>query len=269
MATGVLPIFIGRATRIAEFCENAEKEYIAGIRLGLVTDTQDTTGSVIVINAPSPIPDISGGRHTTVAPEELAAVIPRFLGAQKQLPPMYSAIKIGGKKLYELARRGEDVPREQRDIFISKIEILGGSGRDYTLRVACSKGTYIRTLCHDIGADLGCGGAMSSLRRTRAGTFTLEQARTLDEILDSISNDSIENMLIPVDSVFSEYPAITLNAAQTLKCKNGIPPPAPHLPDGKYRFYGPDKEFLILGEIISGETKIAKTFFLPPQTNKI
>ena len=249
MATGVLPVFIGRATRASEYCEHADKEYIAGLRLGVTTDTQDITGNTL------------SECEANISAEELSSVIPNFLGAQKQLPPMYSAIKVGGKKLYELARRGVDVERPARDIFIRLIDLLGMSGNDYTLRVACSKGTYIRTLCHDVGAALGCGGTMSSLRRTRAGTYTIEMAKTLDEILIAISAGDIEDILIPVDSVFSEYPDVILSDAETRRCKHGTPGGAGALRDGKYRFYGPDNEFLVFGEVIRGEIKIIKGFY--------
>jgi len=262
MATGVLPVFIGRATRAAEFCENAEKEYIAGLRLGIVTDTQDITGNIL---------------HecgTSITAVELSAVIPRFLGAQKQIPPMYSAIKREGIKLYELARRGVEVPRSARDIIIPEIELLGVNGGDYSLgvnggdyslRVACSKGTYIRTLCHDIGAALGCGGTMSSLRRTRAGSFTIDMAHTLDDILPAVASGNIDKYIIPIDSIFSKYPAVTLNGEQTRKCKSGMPISAGNIPDNTYRFYGPDDEFLLLGEVVGCETRIIKRFYCSGQ----
>jgi len=251
MATGVLPVFIGRATRAAEFCENAEKEYIAGLRLGLVTDTQDITGNKLSECEPS------------ITDKEFTAVIPRFLGAQKQIPPMYSAIKIGGKKLYELARRGVEVERPARDIIISAINYLGKDGSDYLLQITCSKGAYIRTLCHDIGAELGCGGTLSSLRRTRAGAFTIGMALTLSEILDSVSAGETGKIIMPVDTIFSEYPAVTLSEEDSRKCKNGAPFFTGNLPDGRYRFYGPDNEFLSLGNVTSGNTKVIKGFFEP------
>ena len=167
MATGVLPIFIGRATRGAEFLEHAEKEYVAGLRLGLVTNTQDTSGETLETHPVS------------VTRQALEAALTRFTGPIEQIPPMYSAIKIGGKKLYELARKGQEVERKPRPVTIHELDLLDGAGADWTLRVRCSKGTYVRTLCHDIGAALGCGGCMSSLRRTRAGSFTLAQAVTM------------------------------------------------------------------------------------------
>ena len=142
MATGVLPIFIGRATRAAEFLESAEKEYIAGLRLGTVTDTQDTSGNILETHP------------VTVTRADVQAALQRFLGPIEQIPPMYSAIKIGGQKLYELARRGKEVERKPRSITIHELELLEGEGTEYVLRVRCSKGTYVRTLCHDLGLSL-------------------------------------------------------------------------------------------------------------------
>ena len=249
IATGVLPVFVGRATRAAEFCENAEKEYIAGLRLGIITDTHDTTGKTLSVC------DVS------LSTGELLAVIPGFLGEQEQTPPMYSAIKTGGKKLYELARRGIEVPRAPRDIFISELELLGGDGDEFSLRIVCSKGTYIRTLCHDIGSVLGCGGTMSSLRRTRAGVYTIGKAYTLSDILDAVAAGETDRIIIPTDMIFSEHPASKLDETETHKCKNGAPCRKADLPDGKYRFYGPDNEFLLLGEINGGGIKTLKGFF--------
>ena len=249
MATGVLPVFVGRATRAAEFCENAEKEYIAGLRLGLVTDTQDITGNTLQTC------------DVTVSAEDLSAVIPRFLGAQKQLPPMYSAIKIGGKKLYEMARRGVEIPRPERDVFISDIELMSCGINEFSLRIVCSKGTYIRTLCHDIGAALGCGGTMCALRRTRAGAFTIAMALQLGAVQEAISNGKMDSLTTPVDMVFSEYPAITLNEQETRKCKNGAPCRIGQSISGRYRFYGPDNEFILIGEVKDGSIRVIKSFF--------
>ena len=249
MATGVLPVFVGNATRAAEFCENAEKEYIAGLRLGVVTDTQDITGRIL---------EESGA---TASAEALADALQNFIGALKQTPPMYSAIKQSGKKLYELARRGVEVPRQPRDIFVYAIELLGGDGHEFLLRVVCSKGTYIRTLCHDVGAALGCGGTMSSLRRTRAGAYTIEMAQTLEAILATASSSGVDSpggadsLLLPVDSIFSEYPPVTLTADDTRILKNGAASLPCKLTDGKYRFYGPDNEFLLPGSVINTKSR--------------
>ena len=165
MATGVLPVFVGRATRAVEFASEGEKEYLAGLRLGQVTDTQDTSGRVLEEHPVS------------VTREDLEAALAPFRGPIQQVPPMYSAIKINGKKLYELARKGKEVERKPRPVTIHSLTVEQQlSETDYLIRVRCSKGTYVRTLCHDIGAALGCGGTMFSLRRTMAAGFSLEQA---------------------------------------------------------------------------------------------
>ena len=250
MATGVLPVFVGRATRAAEFCENAEKEYIAGLRLGIVTDTQDTTGTVLE------------SRPVSVTEEELIGVLSTFLGEQKQIPPMYSAVKVGGRKLYELARRGVEVERKPRDIVIKKLSLEGKTDEgDYVLDVVCSKGTYIRTLCADIGDALGCGGAMASLRRIRAGAFTAQDAVTMEEIERAAANGEAESILLPVDTLFREYPADTVTDEYDLKqVKNGGGYKTA-LPDGKYRIYGKSGEFLMLGAAEDGYMRTIKSFF--------
>jgi len=251
MATGVLPIFIGRATRAAQFSENAQKEYVVGLRLGLVTDTQDITGSILKISKES------------VTVEKLETILNTFRGAQKQIPPMYSAIKKDGKKLYELARKGIEVERAPRDIYISEITLLGKSDSDYTIRISCSKGTYIRTICHDIGSALGCGGTMSSLRRTRAGPFEIKAAHPLDKVLEYAVSDSMSQILLPVDSLFPEHPVIALGEHATRKLKNGAIDNIKGAEDGFYRLYGANGEFLALAEIVEGKTNIIKGFFMP------
>ena len=171
LATGVLPVFVGAATKAAEFAEKGDKEYVAGLRLGMVTNTQDSTGEVLE------------SRPAAVSWEELEAVLPRFTGDIEQVPPMFSAIKIKGRKLYELARKGQEVERRPRPVTIHALEILEQAAPDrFTLRVRCSKGTYVRTLCHEIGQALGCGGCMDALRRTMAAGFTLEPAVTMEKV---------------------------------------------------------------------------------------
>ena len=250
MATGVLPVFIGRATRAAEFCENSEKEYIAGLRLGIVTDTQDITGKVLSEN------------EITATREDLKAILPNFMGALKQIPPMYSAVKKDGQKLYSLARQGVEIPREARDIFISSLTLETSSQHTYTLRVICSKGTYIRTLCNDIGSALGCGGTLSELRRLRAGVFTIEKSHTLDDVLAMVLTDSVSDIMLPIDSIFSNYPAIYINETEVNKAKNGtICQTQKDTATGKYRVYAPDGEFLLLGEVTDGKISTIKSFF--------
>ncbi|MBE6990482.1 MAG: tRNA pseudouridine(55) synthase TruB [Ruminococcaceae bacterium] len=247
MATGVLPVFVGQATRAVSFAEGGDKEYVAGLRLGLVTDTQDTEGTVLAESTAS---------FTT---EQVCALLPLFTGEIEQVPPMYSAVKIKGKKLYELARRGEVVERVPRTVTIHTLELLEQvSPTDFILRVRCSKGTYVRTLCHDIGAELGCGGCMSSLRRTQAAGFTLAESHTLEEVQGQAAA-----LLRPTDSLFRDYPAyhIVYPRAEFL-CRNGNPfRIKERLGDGTYRVYGADGTFLCLSRLENGTMTSLKNFF--------
>ena len=249
MATGVLVVFLGRATRAVELCENDEKTYIAGLRLGVVTNTQDITG------------ETTEEKPVTVTRETVEDTLKQFLGPQTQIPPMYSAVKIGGKKLYELARKGQEVERKPRNIVISELELLEQNGKDYLLKVRCSKGTYVRTLCHDIGAKLGCGGCLCSLQRSQAGRFRLGDAVSLETIQEAKNQETHLELLRPVDSIFAEYPQVVLGEKQTGRCKNGADIPGLGLEDGLYRVYGPGEEFLALGKSQDGILGTVKSFF--------
>ena len=247
MATGVLPVFVGRATRAVEFAGEGDKEYLAGLRLGTVTDTQDVTGAVLETHP------VSVGR------EELEAALDAFRGTIQQVPPMYSAIKIQGKKLYELARKGKEVERPPRTITIRALTVEAQrSESDYILRVRCSKGSYMRTLCHDIGRALGCGGTMFSLRRTMAAGFSLDQARPLEEVL---SHPEPASLLLPVDAYFADRPALTLPAEGEKKVRNGMSIPLPGVPEGEYRVYGASGAFLALSRAEADKLTTIKSFF--------
>ncbi len=247
MATGVLPVFIGRATRAVEFAAEGEKEYLAGLRLGLSTDTQDITGETLT--SCDKIPDFSA----------VEAVLDQFRGDIQQIPPMYSAIKIDGKKLYDLARKGKTVERQPRPVTIHSLILEGETPEgDYLIRVRCSKGTYIRTLCHDIGEVLGCGGCMSSLRRTMAAGFTLEEAVTLDQVL---AHDNPQSLLEGCDRCFKQYPTLTCTDLERDKfIKNGAPYPC-SAPQGDYRIYDNLGEFLMLGQCKNGLMTTIKSFY--------
>ena len=248
MATGLLVVFVGRATRAVSFAESDSKRYIASLRLGMVTDTQDTTGSVVE-------------KHpVTVGEQELEAVLPRFRGEQMQLPPMYSAIKIGGKKLYDIARRGGEVERQPRPITIYDLTLAGRDGEDYILDVTCSKGTYIRTLCHDIGAALGCGGCMSALRRISAGGFSVSDALTMPQIIELADHGGLEEHLIPVDRLFAGTNRCVASSEEEGRIRCGSAYPTA-LPDGAYRVYAETGEFLMLGRSEAGMMKTIKSFF--------
>ena len=246
MATGVLPVFVGQATKAVPFAEDGKKEYRARLRLGTVTDTQDIWGTA---QSQSPA-DVSEG--------DLRALLPRFTGEIEQIPPMYSAIKVQGKKLYELARKGVEVARKPRRVTIEELELLPPDETgDWGLRVVCSKGTYIRTLCHDIGAALGCGGCMSALVRTMAAGFTLAEAVTLKE-----AEDQGEALLRPVDSLFRQYPAYRIDSAEAeRRCRCGNPIRAGFCRDGVYRVYGQDGTFLVLSRCEGGLFTSIRNFF--------
>ena len=248
MATGLLVVFVGRATRAVEFAESQEKRYLASLRLGLATDTQDITGNRI------------SGEPREISEAELERTLALFRGDIQQIPPMYSAIKVGGKKLYEIARRGGEVERKPRPVHIRELRLLGREGEDWLLDVTCSKGTYIRTLCHDIGQSLGCGGCMSALRRVRAGEFSIENACTLDQVREAADRGEAEKLLLPVDSLFRQDPALSLNARDEKRIRSGGVFPVA-VQDGQYRAYGSDGAFLALVRITGGELKSIKSFF--------
>lgn len=248
MATGLLVVFAGRATRAVEFAEADSKEYIAGLRLGVSTDTQDTTGNVL------------NTCETLPSKDELIAAANGFLGEISQIPPMYSAIKMNGKKLYELARRGEIVERSPRKVTISKLELVGEDKCDYILDIHCSKGTYIRTLCSDIGDKLGCGGCMSSLRRVKAGVFSITQAHTMEQIQAAADLGGLDGIIIPVDTLFTDKPKLTVSEFEEKKLRNGNTIKTKSA-DGTYRVYSESGEFLLLAEVKDNLLKTIKSFF--------
>ncbi len=267
MATGVLPVFVGRATRGVEFFEHAEKNYETVLRLGLTTDTEDISGTVLT------------QQEAHVTEEALEAVLEQFRGEILQVPPMYSALKINGQKLVDLARKGKEVERQPRPITIQELRVVaeekdlpgtsetfGDSSASlrmtndqssFRLRVRCSKGTYIRTLCKDIGEGLGCGGCMAALRRVQAGEYTIEEAVPLQALLDS---ETPETYLRPVDSMFRSFEAVTLTANQEKRCRNGNPFSV-KLPGGTYRAYSESGEFLMLARVEDGVMSTVKSFW--------
>ena len=243
MATGLLVMFVGRATRAVEFAEAQSKRYIAGLRLGVSTDTQDTTGNIL------------RSCEASFTRAALSDAIKPFIGDIMQVPPMYSAIKINGQKLYDIARRGGEVERAPRCITIHSIDYLGQERGDHLLRIRCSKGTYIRTLCHDLGEYLGCGGCMAALRRTRSGSFSVENARRIGAL-----TRADRDTLLPADTLFSAAASLTLTAAQEKRCRCGNPFRT-DAPDGETRFYSENGEFLAIGRVANGEAVTVKSFF--------
>lgn len=198
-ATGVLPVCLGSATKLCDMLTDKDKEYIAKVQLGVITDTQDMTGTVLK------------EKEVNVTESQVREAIQSFVGSYEQIPPMYSALKVNGKKLYELAREGKEVERKARPVTIHYIEVMEMSLPQITIKVGCSKGTYIRTLCHDLGEKLGCGAAMAALERTKSGQFSLDTAITLAELEEKLkaSEEDREKMaqslVIPVDNMFLEY----------------------------------------------------------------
>ena len=245
MATGVLPVFVGRATRGVEFFEHAEKTYETVLRLGLTTTTEDVWGETL--------------EEKTVAftEEKLQQVLESFRGEIMQVPPMYSALKVNGQKLCDLARKGREVERQPRPITIHELTLLEVGENTLHLRVRCSKGTYIRTLCKDIGEALGCGGCMQELRRVSAGEYTIDEAVPLLKLLEE---ENPEAWLRGVDTMFRNHDAVTLTANQEKRCRCGNSFSV-KLPDGTYRAYSQAGEFLMLAKVEAGVMTTVKSFF--------
>jgi len=268
MATGVLPVFFGCATRAVEYTQNDDKEYTAAFRLGIETDTEDITGNVLKT---SPV---------RVSREDVLSALSRFTGDILQTPPMYSALCVDGQRLYKLARAGVTVERKAREIHIESISLSGDEmpENEYKIHVKCSKGTYIRTLCADIGAYLGAGAAMTYLRRTSSGIFSLSDAFSFDELQKMRDSGDISPALIPVDRVFSHLPAISVDDYGEIRLRNGAFCPARSVIDGgdaafengqmkkNVRVYDKGGRFIAIarqGLLESGKTAIflVKNFF--------
>lgn len=244
LATGVLPVFVGGATKAADFAAAQDKEYVAGFTLGYETDTQDVTGEVLR----------RSGKTATC--DEVAQVAARFLGAQQQVPPMYSAVKVNGQKLYDLARKGKEVERPARDIFVREMTLMDfdEASQQGTLRLCVSKGTYVRTLVCDLGASLGTFATMHSLVRTRAGAYPLDACHTFDEVERAAQDGTVQQLLLPVDGLFAEHPVVTLNDEGAERIARGavvFPRQAAGLPETEgalCRVYHNDR-FLMLGQV--------------------
>ncbi len=246
MATGVLILLLGRAAKASEYISHDEKAYRAILRLGLCTDTEDTTG-VITSTAPA-----------CALPDEFSvkSILPRFRGRIQQVPPMYSALKVSGRKLCDIARAGETVERNARPVEIRALTAMPASlPSDYCLSVVCSGGTYIRTLCADIGDALGCGGTMAALRRTAASGFSISDCRTTDE-LDAMDAEERTACLLPVETLFTDMPKLALSPFYERLCRNGCELYQAKLgqerryPVGtRLRLYGADGNFFALGEV--------------------
>lgn len=208
-AVGVLPVGLGVGTRLSDMLSGGSKEYVAELYLGVTTDTQDMSGSILTRS------------EVTQTKEQIEGAVYSFQGDYEQIPPMYSAIKVNGKKLYELARKGQEVERKARHVQIDEIEIMKIQLPIVQMRVVCSAGTYIRTLCDDIGRKLGCGAAMKSLQRTRVGGFLIKDALTLDEVKRLVQNGKVEDNIIPVDAMFNSLRSVSVDDAYFKQLQNG------------------------------------------------
>ena len=248
LATGLLVVMVGRAARASDYLMRHPKQYRAVLRPGIVTDTQDITGRVLSRSDSGP------------SEQEVEAVLAQFRGEQMQIPPMYSAIKVKGRKLYEIARRGGEVERTPRSVTVDALTLAGREGDDFVLDVTCSAGTYIRTLCHDIGQALGCGACMAQLRRLASGDYTVQNASTIAEIVARAADGSVGSLLLPVDSVFAGLEALTVGEQEAFRIRCGGIVPAEG-EDRRVRVYSPSGEFLMVGRVENGLLKTEKSFF--------
>lgn len=250
-ASGVLPMCVGKGTKLAEMFTATDKQYLAKLTLGAFTDTQDASGEVLA------------RFEVNVTEDEIREKIAGFVGEISQIPPMFSAIKVNGKKLYELAREGKTVEREARAVTIKNIEVqkVDLTEKTVTMLVDCSKGTYIRTLCNDIGVALGCGGYMAALTRTKTGRFCIEESFTLEQIEEMLQNDD-HSFMVPVAEALPEYRRITLADKNAKKVRNGIKISVEGLTEGEtYRIFDESGEFLILAQQTKDGLDVIRTFY--------
>ncbi len=255
MATGVLPVFVGNATKACDIMPDNSKSYRAGFRLGQTSDTQDITGEVLTKS------------DKKISREEIEAVIPEFIGNIMQIPPMYSAVQVNGRRLYDLARQGIEVERKAREIEVESLCIseYDGNKREGTLEISCGKGTYIRTIINDIGGRLGCGGIMTSLVRTSASGFTLDDCYTFEQIQQAKDENRLESLILPAERIFSSLPSLHLNEAQTRMYRNGVKLDLSRVRNIKrdctlYALYGSDNAFIgtAVADFENGVLRIGK-----------
>jgi tRNA pseudouridine55 synthase len=243
LATGVLPVCVGDATRIAGFISEGDKTYEAVVRLGQETDTLDAAGNVV---ATSPVPPLDAAR--------LEAALSRFRGTFRQVPPMYSAVKIGGRRLYELARAGEEVERAPREVTVHELVLRDFSSNELRVSLRCSKGFFVRSLAHELGKVLGCGAHVEALRRTQSGPFTLAQALTLER-LESGGAAEVKERLVSLNDALANLPALRVSASESVRVSHGVPLEV-HSPVGRVRVLGPEDRLLAVAEVsTSGRLK--------------
>jgi tRNA pseudouridine55 synthase len=257
-ATGLLPILIGEATKLTPYLTDLDKEYLATVRLGVTTETQDLTGAVLETRA---VPNLDV--------PALERALERFVGVIPQVPPMYSALRRGGRRLYELAREGVTVDREPRQVTVHAISLEALALPELSIRVRCGKGTYIRTLAADLGAALGCGGALASLTRTRVGPYTLAGAVSWAELRDSRQGATLWPRVLPWDSALVAWPAVKLDAAQAARFVQGQRVPTPGGPEGRVRVYGPDDGCLGVGRADADTVKPERLLHADPARSRV
>jgi tRNA pseudouridine55 synthase len=257
-ATGVLPILIGEATKLTPYLVDLDKEYLATVRLGITTTTQDLTGAVLETR---PVPDLD-------APA-VEAALARFVGVISQVPPMYSALRRGGRRLYDLAREGHSIEREPRQVMVHAIVLEALNLPDLRVRVRCGKGTYIRTLAADLGATLSCGAALSSLIRTRVGPYTLADAVRWDDIREARHGASLWARVLPGDSALASFPSVRLESAEAERFVHGQAVAAPGVTDGLARVYGPGGMLLGVGLARGGSVKPARLLHADPARPRV
>ncbi len=259
-ATGVLPVCVGKATKLCDMLTEKDKVYECVMLLGVETDTYDMSGRIL------------DRKSVTCTEEDVTAALEKFVGDIMQVPPMYSALKVGGKKLYELAREGKEVERKPRPVTIFSIDVLSMNLPEVTVRIHCSKGTYIRSICHDLGQALGCGCAMKSLVRTRVSMFDIADARTLDEIERIVKNGKLDGIMMPLDQAFEGYGTVfVVPTEDSIKhAVNGAPIPETSVfaesissfeEGAKYRIYLPDNRFLGV-YVYKASSFVLEKFFL-------
>lgn len=256
MATGVLPVFVGNATKACDIMPDNHKSYTASFLLGLATDTQDSTGKTIITS------DLRAGIN------QIYDIIPQFTGSIMQIPPMYSAVSVNGKRLYELARQGIEVKREPRNIFVDRLELVefDENSQSGIFNISCSKGTYIRTIIHDIGQKLGCGAVMTSLVRTSSNGFNISESITIEKLQQYIDDGNAQELIIPVERVFSEMESIYLNCQNTMLYRNGVKLQADILgisqcsSEKRFRIFSDKKNFIGLAYVKDGCLRVFKNF---------
>lgn len=246
-ATGVLPVALGKGTKLVDLLTDKEKTYEAVLHLGITTDTQDMSGTILE------------EKTVDITEDEVREALASFVGEQLQVPPMYSALKVNGKKLYELAREGKTVERKARPVCFYEIEPLEMKLPLVKIRVTCSKGTYIRTLCHDIGQKLGCGGCMEELLRSKVGRYSLSESHTLSEVEAAVADGTISSMIYPVEQVLADYPALYADSYGDRLLQNGNPLSDnlvnPQHKDGWVRMYASDGTFTGIFQWDKGKKK--------------